>query len=47
MSLVNAYIAYKFLITKGFTNNNPGSMQQSFTERNKPLVTGGYITRKF
>jgi len=47
MALLNAYIAYKFIVSKGFTNNNPLLQQQSFKERNKPLVTTGYVSRKF
>lgn len=47
MALLNAYIAYKFIITKGFTNNNPLLQQTNFKDLNKPLVTGGYFSRKF
>ncbi len=46
MALLNAYLAYKFIITKGFTNNNPILMTQSFKQINKPLVMSGYISRK-
>jgi hypothetical protein len=46
MALLNAYIAYKFLITKGFANNNPALQQQAFKDQNKPLVTTGYIKRR-
>lgn len=45
MSLLNAYLAYKFLITRGFTNNNP--LLQDYSHLNKPLVTSGYVSRKF
>ena len=45
-ALVNAYIAYKFLITSGFTNNNPLLQGQTFKQINKPLVTGGYIKHR-
>jgi hypothetical protein len=45
MALLNAYIAYKFLITRGFTNNNP--LLQTTKNANKPLVTSGYCPRKF
>jgi predicted nucleic-acid-binding Zn-ribbon protein len=41
-ALLNAYIAYKFLVSRGFTNNNP--MLQKTT--NKPLVIGGFIDRR-
>jgi hypothetical protein len=47
MALLNAYLAYKFIITRGFTNNNPILQQQSFAQRNKPLITTGFIPRKF
>jgi hypothetical protein len=44
-ALLNAYIAYKFILTKGFTNNNPILNQLDFKQ--KPLVVAGYIPRKF
>lgn len=47
MALLNAYIAYKFILTKGFTNNNPLTQQQSFKENNKPLALTGHLSRKF
>ena len=47
MALLNAYLAYKFILTKGFTNNNPILQQANFANQNKPLVTTGYIKRKF
>ena len=47
MALLNAYIAYKFLVTNGFTNNNPLTQTKSFAEIKKPLVTSGIISRKF
>jgi len=47
MALLNAYLAYKFLITKGFTNNNPLLQQKSFGLVNKPLVMTGNISRRF
>jgi Phage terminase large subunit (GpA) len=46
MALLNAYLAYKFLLTSGFTNNNPILQQQSFQDREKPLVVTGYIRRR-
>lgn len=46
MALLNAYLAYKFLLTKGFSNNNPLLQQAGIGNANKPLVTGGYIRRK-
>lgn len=47
MALLNAYLAYKFIITRGFTNNNPILQQSNFANRNKPLVTSGFVPRKF
>lgn len=44
MALLNAYLAYKFLISKGFTNNNPNL--QSIDNSNKPMVLSGYMRRK-
>jgi hypothetical protein len=45
-ALLNAYIAYKFLLTNGFTNNNPLLHQQDFKQANKPLVMTGVISRR-
>ncbi len=47
MALLNAYIAYKFIISKGFTNNNPMLQPQLFKDKNKPLAITGFIPRKF
>lgn len=47
MALLNAYIAYKFLITAGFTNNNPILQQQNFKQLSKTLAITGHISRKF
>jgi hypothetical protein len=47
MALLNAYIAYKFLITNGFSNNNPILQQQNYQQIKKPLVASGYMPRKF
>lgn len=47
MALLNAYIAYKFIISRGFTSNNPMVQQQNFGEMKKPLVLTGVISRKF
>jgi hypothetical protein len=44
-ALLNAYLAYKFLVTKGFTNLNP--LTQDTTNYNKPMVLGGYVKRNF
>jgi hypothetical protein len=45
MALLNAYIAYKFLLTKGFTNFNPNLQQEIGT--NKPMIVAGYCPRRF
>lgn len=47
MALLNAYIAYKFILTRGFTNNNPILQQQNFSQNKKPLIITGYVPRKF
>ena len=47
MALLNAYLAYKFIITKGFKNNNPLLIENEFKNKNKPLVTTGIIRRRF
>ena len=47
MALLNAYLAYKFILTKGFTNNNPLLQQSNFGTNHKPLILSGYIPRKF
>lgn len=46
MALLNAYLAYKFILTSGFTNNNPLLQQQNFKNKNQPLVLTGYVPRK-
>ena len=45
MALLNAYLAYKFILTRGFTNNNP--LIQNIKDVNKPLVLTGYIRKRF
>lgn len=47
MALLNAYIAYKYIITGGFSTNNPILQQANFQSRNKPLILSGFIPRKF
>jgi hypothetical protein len=44
MALLNAYLAYKFLVSRGFTNNDPGT--HNVKDANKPLVMSGYVRRK-
>ena len=44
MALLNAYLAYKFLVSRGFSNNDPG--MQTSKDLNKPLVLSGYVPRK-
>lgn len=45
MALLNAYLAYKFLVTHGFTQTNPMLINEKNV--NKPLVMSGYVARKF
>lgn len=47
MALLNAYIAYKFLITNGFHNNNPILQGANFKQIKKPLIASGFVPRKF
>jgi hypothetical protein len=47
MALLNAYLAYKFLITKAFTTNNPIILQQNFNQHKKPLAVTGFVPRRF
>jgi hypothetical protein len=47
MALLNAYIAYKFLITGGFTNNNPILQDQSFKQMKQVLAVTGVVRRRF
>ena len=47
MSLLNAYLAYLYIVSSGFTDNNPFSMKARYSEQSKPLVTAAYIPRKF
>lgn len=47
MALLNAYIAYKFILTNGFTNNNPLLQQQDLKNKNKPLAILGMVKRRF
>lgn len=44
-ALLNAYIAYKFIITNGLSTSGMFSGASNIT--NKPLVIGGYISRRF
>jgi hypothetical protein len=46
MALLNAYLAYKFLLTDGFTNFNP-LLQKQELKNNKPLAVIGFIPRRF
>lgn len=47
MALLNAYLAYKFLITRGFTNNTPTPGGPNIKNLNKPLVLSGFVQRRF
>jgi len=46
MALLNAYLAYKFLVTKAFTLKNPISQEHQFIHKNKVLAVTGYISRR-
>ncbi len=47
MALLNGYLAYKFIVSKGFTTNNPNSQQQNFVDGNRPLILAGFVPRRF
>ena len=47
MALINAYLAYKFYITKGFSVKNPNLMNQVGLKKGQPLAITGFIPRKF
>lgn len=46
MALLNAYLAYKFTITNGFSIHNPLLMNKDPSKENKPLAITGVITRR-
>lgn len=48
MALLNAYIAYKFLITSGFNTNNPSFnfSRDNKKQIEKPLAVTGHISRR-
>lgn len=45
MALLNAYLAYKFDISAGFTTNNPDNMQDDPTRRKPIPAITGYLPR--
>lgn len=45
MALLNAYLAYKFIVSRGFTTTNP--LLQNEKSINKPMVLSGYVPRRF
>jgi len=45
MALLNAYIAYKFIVSQGFSTNNP--LLHTTKDLNKPLILGGYVRKRF
>lgn len=47
MAALNAYLAYKFLLTKGFTIHNPLLQGKSMKDLNKPAVLGHLFNRRF
>lgn len=42
MALLNAYLAYKFLLTNQFKTQNPFIQEQNFNSGDRPLIIGGY-----
>lgn len=44
-ALMNAYIGYKYIITNGFTSNNPMMFKKINKDDNKPLITLGSCKR--
>lgn len=46
MALLNAYLAYKFVITNSFTTKNPILIKQNAGSENKILAVTGVITRR-
>ncbi len=47
MALLNAYLAYKFMVTKGFKVKNPHLMDLQITQENKPLILIGHVKKRF
>lgn len=47
MALLNAYLAYKFIVTKGFKSNNPMLIEQNMKGKSRPLALTGLIKRRF
>ena len=47
MAMLNAYLAYKFLITKGFSVKNPNAIQQNILQKEKIPVILGRVKRRF
>jgi hypothetical protein len=45
MALLNAYLAYKFDVTNGFTIQNPKNMMDDPTKRRPILAVTGYVPR--
>ena len=46
MGMLNAYIAYRFLLTNGFTIKNPNLMTITPNHEKKPLIVIGHIKRR-
>jgi len=46
-AMLNAYLAYKFLLTKGFTIHNPYLQNTNIKDLHKPLILGHYFSRRF
>lgn len=46
MALLNAYLAYKFYATNGFSTHNP-LLMNNIAEKKQPLAIVGYINKRF
>lgn len=47
MALLNAYIAYKFMLTKGFSSMNPMFQNENINDAKAPMIFTGVVRRKF
>lgn len=47
MALLNAYIAYKFILTKGFSSMNPMFQDENINDAKAPMIFTGVVRRKF
>lgn len=47
MALLNAYIGYKFILTKGFSSMNPMFQDENINEAKAPMIFAEFVKRKF